>query len=125
MAYIPYGYRMIRGKAVEDPAEAARLRRFFGFYQDGFSIKNAADAAGVHRSISNCSAMLKNPVYLGTEEFPPLIDTELFARVQAECAARSRPKRKREKPPAVIQTEFTFTPTGDETTVRQIYQKIK
>ena len=84
---IPYGYRITDGKAEPDPVESRRLMKFFAVYVDGGMITASAEAAGIDRSASCCRSMLTNPVYLGNDDYPPLISPEIM-RLAADRAER-------------------------------------
>lgn len=47
MAYIPYGYKIVNGKAVADPEQSAQVRQLVRFYLDGLSQNAAAREAGI------------------------------------------------------------------------------
>lgn len=90
--HTPIGYKVINGK-IEIYEEHSRIvEQIFKDYDGGASaiqiandlkereIKNANDrVAWTHASIGR---ILENHNYLGTEDYPQLIDTELFERVQ-------------------------------------------
>lgn len=90
--HTPIGYKVINGK-IEIYEEHSRIvEQIFKDYDSGASaiqiandlkereIKNANDrVAWTHASIGR---ILENHNYLGTEDYPQLIDTELFERVQ-------------------------------------------
>lgn len=90
--HTPIGYKVINGK-IEIYEEHSRIvEQIFKDYDSGVSaiqiandlkereIKNANDrVAWTHASIGR---ILENYNYLGTEDYPQLIDTELFERVQ-------------------------------------------
>ena len=120
----PYGYRIEYGTAVADPNESPRLLRLFELYVSGSSIESAARAAGVTRAISNCSAILRNEIYLGTDFYPALVPQTLFEQAQSERARRCRPKRKRQKKPVVIPTRFRWIPF-DGTSPQDLYNMIR
>lgn len=90
--HTPIGYKVINGK-IEIYEEHSRIvEQIFKDYDNGVSalqiakdlkereIKNANDRVGwTHASIGR---ILENHNYLGTEDYPKMIDTELFERVQ-------------------------------------------
>ena len=110
---IPYGYQIVQGQAAINAGEAERLLRFTSFYLEGASVANAARMAGVNRAVSNCCAMLRNPVYLGDEFYPPLFSQDLARRLKAEHSRRRgtrKPGGRKRNKPATVQTEFLFQP---------------
>lgn len=95
MAHIPYGYRIVGGKAEIDPEAKERLDIFFDEYLSGASISKAAKEAGIPHQHSVMAALMRNPVYLGTDYYPPMTDQERFNEVEDEMAERSKNHRPR------------------------------
>ena len=100
-----YGYRIENGRPAIDAQQAARLRDFFHKYLSGMSLRGAAKAAKIGKSVGHVSAkkMLKNRRYLGDGDYPAIIDEDVFAQVQKELSRRAathartpkmRPERK-------------------------------
>lgn len=90
MAHIPYGYRIVGGKAEIDPDAKERLDTFFDSYLSGASIEKAAREAGIPHQHSVIADMMRNPVYLGTDYYPPMTDQARFDEVAEEMAERSK-----------------------------------
>ncbi len=86
MAHIPYGYIIADGKAQIDPDCAKNLLQFFQNYLRGQSI--AAAGCDIPLGRTCLGKMLKNPVYLGDDYYPSIIDRETFDAVQAERRRR-------------------------------------
>jgi len=86
MAHIPYGYIINNGMAQVDQGCADNLRRFFRNYLGGQSIEAAGADIPLGRTC--LGKMLKNPVYLGDDYYPQLIDERIFDAVQAERQRR-------------------------------------
>ena len=95
MAHIPYGYRIVGGRAEIDPEAKGRLDVFFDEYLSGASISKAARTAGINHSHSVIADMMRNPVYLGTDYYPPMTDQARFDEVAEEMAERSKNHRPR------------------------------
>lgn len=89
MAHIPYGYRIVGGKAEIDPEAKERLDTFFDCYLAGASIKKAAKEAGINHPRSVIAKLMRNPVYIGTDYYPAMTDQAHFDAVADEMAARS------------------------------------
>ena len=90
--HTPIGYKVINGKITVYEDHRRLVEQIFRDYASGVStlqiakvfkemgVKNAHDRVGwSHASIGR---ILENPRYLGTEDYPQIIDTELFERVQ-------------------------------------------
>ena len=89
MAHIPYGYRIAGGKAEIDPEAKEKLDAFFASYLAGASIDKAAKEAGINRRHSVMAKMMQNPLYLGTDYYPAIVDRATFDAVADEMASRS------------------------------------
>ena len=126
----PYGYRITEGRAEPVPEEHRRLREFFDGYLSGLSIRDAAARAGIPRSASCCRSMLTNPVYLGTDYYPPLIEPELMERAAARAEARSAHLRgiphSQAAKPVPVRTEFSLPPPEELSGLdaAQLYERI-
>ena len=88
MAYIPYGYRIKGGKVFSDDIMARQVRVFFESYISGMSIQQAYETSEITFSFNAAKTMLGNPIYIGTEDFPKILDEELFEAVQEERKRR-------------------------------------
>ena len=65
MPHIPYGYKIVEGKAVVDQMEASKLKELFNAYLSGLSLMDAAEKAGIKRYHATIARMLTNKRYLG------------------------------------------------------------
>lgn len=63
---VPYGYKIVNGKAEIETDEAYRLRTFFDLYLGGEAMSAAAKKAGLPYSPSGLTHLFKKKVYLGT-----------------------------------------------------------
>lgn len=95
MAHIPYGYRIVGGRAEIDPEAKERLDVFFDEYLSGASISKAAKVAGIPHQHSVMADLMRNPVYLGTDYYPPITDQARFDEVAEEMEERSKYHRPR------------------------------
>lgn len=82
MARIPYGYRIVDGKAVIDEVKAQEVREFFRFYLEFKNISQAAKKSGIKRDWPVAGKILSKKLYLGTEFYPQIIDEDMFRQVQ-------------------------------------------
>ena len=90
---IPYGYKIVNGRAQIDPETSSSLIRYFQNYLNGDSMSTAANAAGLTCSKTTYAHLLKRKEYLGDDYYPPLIDEAYQKRLIEEWE-----KRKKERP---------------------------
>jgi hypothetical protein len=88
-AHIPYGYRIVDGKAVVDEVQAEQVRTFFEEYISGKSLKAAAEEVGLKIFHGSAGRMLRNTHYLGDDYYPAIIDKELFDNAEEERLSRA------------------------------------
>ena len=89
---IAFGYNRYGDKIVLNVGQAACVQMIFKFYDDGKSlaeIKEIMEEWGCPSPLNKktwgkqtISNILSNPHYLGSEEYPKIIDPDLFERVQ-------------------------------------------
>ena len=82
MRHLPLGYRIENGEAKIDEKTADQVRNLFTFYNDGLSLRDAADKVGLTGFHSSIGRILKNEKYLGDDYYPALIDRETFEKTQ-------------------------------------------
>ncbi len=113
---IPYGYRIVNGRAEADPVETPRLHALFTFFLDGMGVESAAKSASIDRTAACCRRMLDNPVYLGTDFYPQIVDQEQMEQAAAEIARRGAPFKgktgKAVAEPNPVQTHFAMERGG-------------
>lgn len=85
---IPYGYRIVDGLAEPDPVECEKLQMFFKHYMEGWTLEMCRTAIGINRSVRGLRSILDNPVYLGTDYYPQLIDRETWETAREQAARR-------------------------------------
>ena len=88
-AHIPYGYRIVNGKAVVDEVQAEQVRSFFEEYISGKALKVAAENVGLKIFHGSAGRMLRNTHYLGDDYYPAIIDQELFDKAEEERQSRA------------------------------------
>ena len=89
---IAFGYNRHYGTIVLHDGQAACVKLIFTYYDDGKSIswiKEALEDMGFPSPLNKrtwgkqtISNILSNPHYLGSEEYPKIIEKDLFDRVQ-------------------------------------------
>ncbi len=89
MAHIPYGYKIVYGKAVVNEAEAENIREFYEGYISGLALTAAAEKIGLKLSHSSAGRMLRNRHYLGDEFYPTIIDKEIFDKAEEMRIAKA------------------------------------
>ena len=107
---IPYGYRIVDGKAVVMEDEAERLRVLCRAYLSGQSFCAAAQTAGIAKSHAALRLMMENPLYLGDAFYPAILEKETLdaacAERQRREAAKPRTPKKRADRTALAATKF-------------------
>lgn len=88
MAYIPYGYRIVNGKAVIEEKEAEKLRRYIGYYLEGCPIREAMKKAELSIDVNKATRILNRKVYLGDGYYPALVNPETFSKIAEEKRRR-------------------------------------
>ncbi len=112
MGHTPYGYRIVKGKAVIDEEAASRVKALYENYFSGMSLVAAAKEAGIHVKHSGAKRIMQNKHYLGDDFYPALIDTDTFQKASDEIARRSEKlgrdkyqvKEQKKKPPTQFKT---------------------
>lgn len=116
MAHIPLGYKIVDGCAVVDETAAGQLKEIYRYYFEGKSLVNAAKAAGFKMNHATVKRMLLNRKYLGTDDYPQIIDKETIERVQEELTRRAgnlgRLNRKSKERNKAVPTAFRFKPAN-------------
>ncbi len=90
--YIPYGYKLEKGEFIVDPKETPTVCRIFNQYARGQTLQGIADElirSGVpYMDARPCwdkhkiKRMIENMRYTGENDYPPVIEPELFRRVR-------------------------------------------
>ncbi len=88
MAYIPYGYRIEKGKIQIDDIQAWKLKVLYESYVSGMTLQKAHEVSKIESSFNAVKTMLKNPVYTGCDGYPQIIENALFESVQKERKMR-------------------------------------
>ena len=91
--YVPYGYTVRDGKTVVDHEEAKIIRNIFDSYINGDSLKVIADLLTQNEipytekstvwDKARIARIIENPKYMGTEEYAPIIDEEVYENALA------------------------------------------
>ncbi len=108
MAHIPYGYKIVYGKAVVDEEQANKIRLFFEGYISGLALKVASEKVGLKLVHSSAGKLLRNRRYLGDDFYPAIIDKETFDKAEEMRIARAgslgriRELEKQEKPKPMV-----------------------
>lgn len=108
MAHIPYGYRIVDGKAVIDEKEALKVRELFRKFLEFETISETARSVNINKTHSVISNILKNKTYLGTSLYPSLLDEETFNKVQQLRANNFRKKSRTTELKPLITTNVTY-----------------
>lgn len=128
MAYIPYGYKVIDGKAVIDPVEQERLMTFFRLYLEGCPLRDCQRESGLPRSYQGAELLISKRQYLGTDFYPAMISEELFDSLQKELQRRKEARKphvmQRRIIPIPVYTAFSYSPPSS-TDPTLLYNSIK
>ena len=89
MVHIPYGYKIVNGKAAINEEQAVVVRKFFEGYISGQSLKAASINAGLDICHGSAGRMLRNKHYLGDDYYPAIIEQELFDKAEEVRMARA------------------------------------
>ena len=99
---LPYGYCRENGKIILQPQESKILSRIYKEYTDGGSLSSIAKqlnndgveyTAGVDAwNKGRLKRLLEDKRYLGTENYPPIIDKEIYETVQNLKSERNNQK---------------------------------
>lgn len=110
MQAMPFGYRLVNGKAEINEEEAAIFRSFCKDYLSGLSYVAAAKKNGLNKYHGSLKNMIENPRYLGNDFYPALLDQETVDALKAERLRREkklgRSSKARRVSHARIYTEF-------------------
>lgn len=88
MNHIPYGYKIVQGKAVINQIEAEKLKILYSEYLAGASFQTSAKIAGIKKTHSAISRLLECTHYVGDDFYPAIVTTD-----QLESVAKERERR--------------------------------
>ena len=98
--YIPYGYTMRNGRTVISNEEAEVIREIFKAYLGGASLKAIAEELTGRRipytqktatwDKARIARIIDNAKYVGTEEYDPIIDEDIYEAAVSLKTARQR-----------------------------------
>ena len=112
MAHIPYGYKIVNGKAEVDEEKAEAVRKLFDGYIAGLGLKPAAENVGLEIYHGSAGRILRNTHYLGDEYYPAIIDKERFDKAEeiriARASSLGRVRELPAPPKPVADTRFTL-----------------
>lgn len=112
MDCVPYGYKIVNGKAEADKERAETVRKLFDGYISGLGLQAAANAAGLNISHSVAGGMLRNTHYIGDNYYPAIIDKETFDKAEeirlSRAVSLGRVKELKPPPKPRAETRFKF-----------------
>ena len=112
MAHIPYGYKIVNGKAEVDEKQAEAVRKLFDGYIAGLGLKTASENAGLDIFHGSAGRMLRNKHYLGDEYYLAIIDRERFDKAEeiriARASSLGRVRELQAAPKPMADTRFTM-----------------
>lgn len=89
MKHIPYGYRIVDGKAKVDEESARKVKMLFTRFIEGESLVTASKNCSLNFSHSQVGRMLEKREYCGDSFYPAIITAEIFKQVQDERLRRA------------------------------------
>ena len=113
MAHIPYGYKIINGKAEVDEKQAEVVIKLFDGYIAGLGLKPASENAGLDIYHGSAGRMLRNTHYLGDEYYPAIIDRKRFDKAEeiriSRASSLGRVRELQAAPKPEAETRFTLS----------------
>lgn len=86
-----YGYRFIDGKLKADEEQSRMVQEIFNVYNSGVSVSKLKDhIEGLEINRIKLNDMLSDKRYMGDENFPKIIEPELFETVQQRKKERRK-----------------------------------
>lgn len=129
---IPYGYRIVDGKAVADDISSSRLLRFYKNFLSGLPMSAAAKEAGLPVCPSLYPSLFYRAVYIGTDFYPAIMTPSYQLQLQAEYerrrASSNQGRHKRPKKTVPIHMYFRLrypAPPAAADPVQSLYDRIK
>lgn len=117
-ARIPFGYRIVDGKAQINEAEARQLKKYFSLYLDGATMAEAAREAGIQCSPTTFRNLLRRKEYCGTDYYPAIISSDYQEGLESEWERRKGQTVRQPKgriPKGVrVYTDFRMAKKGTE-----------
>ena len=86
---VPYGYKIVGGRAVVDKPAQKKVQLLFQYYLAGMALSKAAKEAGIHIPHGMVGKLLANQHYLGDSFYPQLIDKSTFEKAAVERKHRA------------------------------------
>lgn len=86
---VPYGYKIVEGRAVVDKPAQKKIQLLFQNYLAGMSLSKAAEKAGINISHGMVGKMLVNQHYLGDSFYPQIIDKSTFEKAAVKRKHRA------------------------------------
>lgn len=114
MKHIPYGYKIVDGKAEIDEENAEQVKMLFTGFLEGESLATASKNCSLNFTHSQVGRVLEKKEYCGDEFYPAIISTKIFEQVQEERLKRATKlgRLNRVKPILVVEpmTKFKMKP---------------
>lgn len=132
---LPYGYQMEKGIVLINEQEAEYVRRIFDRRIDGLGVYAIGKMLYEEqipffdetrdKAIKKVSAILYKPIYAGDEKYPPIVDKEIFDRIQQMKSAAFR-KKTTEETTEIPDEEYILVPDDEMKALkRNIEESIK
>ena len=107
---IPFGYRIVEGKAQSDPENEEKLKLFFRLYLEGLTMAGAARTAGLPVSASTLPHLFQRKEYLGTDYYPPIVSPAYQEQLIREWKKRKQdsPRTGKKRPKKAVRIHICF-----------------
>ena len=133
-ARVPFGYKIVDGRAEIDPIESSQLKKYFSLYLGGTTMAEAAHEARLQCSATTFRNLLKRKEYSGTDYYPAIITPEYQDRLVTEWERRrgevQRGRRNYIRKGVRIYTDFRMKKNLTESSnlieqINELYQRIR
>ena len=89
MKHIPYGYKIVDGKAEIDDEKAQQVIQLFDLYLEGNSLATISKQTGLNLTHSQITRMLEKEIYVGDDFYPGIIPQGQLEMVKEERLKRA------------------------------------
>lgn len=106
--YVFYGYKVVNGKIEVDDEEAKQIKEVFDAYVGGESLTLSGKKANLPYTHSMIKSILKNQKYIGDENYPAIVDKEIFDKAKQVMAEKTKPSHTKDIIKREVSREFVI-----------------
>ena len=120
---LPYGYKMEKGIVLINEQEAVYVRKIFDMRISGLGVYAIGKMLYEEqipffddtrdKAIKKASAILYKPIYVGDEKYPPIVDKEMFDKIQQMKSSAFRKKKTSETEEIFVEEEYMLIPDDE------------